>query len=133
MSPKLKVSHHHWLIATQAQKVKRSNYWKPITAWEVAYIFTIIWYIKVELVRTKQLPTYMTFSQLDRVPALKKDIQSQALLVYDSVFRGGVERNKFCLANTGDAKVNGNVGIVTSYDSINSSFNTKSCSSNVWV
>ncbi len=72
MSPKLKVSHHRWLIATQAQKVKRSNYWKPIIAQEVAYIFTIIWYIKVELVHTKQLPAYMTFSKLDRVPALKK-------------------------------------------------------------
>ena len=58
----------------------------------------------------------MTFSQIDRVPAFKEDIESQASLVFKSAFGGEDKFNMFCVADTGEVRRNGNIGIVTSYD-----------------
>ena len=74
----------------------------------------------------------MTFSQIDRVPALKEDIESQASLVFKSAFGEEDKFNMFCVADTCKVGRNGNMGIVTSYDHSTSRFNTKTCPSNVW-
>ena len=73
----------------------------------------------------------MTFLHIDRVPALKEDIESHASLVFKSVFRGYDKFNMFCVADTGEVRRNGNIGIVTSHDTITSRFNTKICSGNI--
>jgi hypothetical protein len=123
---------HRSLIALQARKIARINYWRPIIARDLGLLLVISWYIKVELLRTHQLPPYMTFSQIDRVPALKDDIESQASLVFKSAFGREDKFNMFCVADTCEVKRNGNMGIVTSYDHSTSRFNTKTCPSNVW-
>ena len=74
----------------------------------------------------------MKFSQIDRVPTLKEDIESQASLVFKSAFGGEDKFNMFCVADTCEVRRNGNMGIVTSYDHSTSRFNTKTCPSNVW-
>lgn len=119
-------------ITSQARKVNRVNFWRPIIARELRYILTIIWYIKVDLIRTQQLPTYMTFTQIDRVPALKENIESQASKVFRSLFRDEDKFSMFRLADTDIASDNGNIGTVTSYDFINSRFNTRTCPRNIW-
>jgi len=123
---------HRSLIALQARKIARINYWRPIIARELGLLLIINWYIKVELLRTHQLPPYMTFSQIDRVPALKEEIESQASLVCKSAFGGEDKFNMFCVADTGEVRRNGSIVIVTSYDPSTSRFDTKTCPRNIW-
>lgn len=74
----------------------------------------------------------MTFAQIDRVPSLKENIEVQAALVFRTMFRAVDKFNMFHLADTGIPSKNGNIGLVTSYDFINSRFNTKTCQRNKW-
>ncbi len=46
----------------QLRKLARFNYWRVLIAKEVAIVLAIAWYIKVVLLRTKQLPGYITFT-----------------------------------------------------------------------
>ena len=57
-----------------------------IIAKEVAIVLAIVWYIKVELLRCKQLPSYITYTNMDLVPKIKADIQKQAFLVYSNIY-----------------------------------------------
>lgn len=60
------------------RKLGRLNYWKPFIAKEVAIVLGIAWYIKLDLLRIKQLPQYITHTTIDRMHRLNVDIQNQA-------------------------------------------------------
>jgi len=76
----------------------------------------------VELLRTRQLPQYITFTGIDRVPSLKDNIQEQASNVYRNLYRKGDIVNKFFIADTGQNHLDGRVGMISSYDTVNRRF-----------
>ena len=80
-------------------------------------VHAIEWYIKVELLRTKQLPSYMTYSCIDRVPALLADIRGKASDVYSELYRRNDNVNRFVFADTGRKHIDGKVGVISSYKS----------------
>ena len=102
----------------QRRKISRANYWAPVIARERSIVSAIAWYIEVELLRTRQLPQYMTFTGIHRVPCLRADIQKQAARVYTDIFRTNDSVNKFYAADTGHNHLDGKVGVITSYDTV---------------
>jgi hypothetical protein len=103
----------------------RSNYWAPVIARERSIVLAIAWYIGVELLRTKQLPQYITYTGIGRVPCLRADIQKQAARVYTNLFRKDDIVNKFYVADTGKNHLDGKVGVITSYDTMKCRFGAK--------
>ena len=99
---------------------------------EVAIVLALVWYIKVELLRTKQLPNYITYADMDRVPKLKADIQKQASLVYSNVYRKDDKVNKFFMADTGRNYLDGKVGMISSYDAIRCCYVAHVCKTSQW-
>ena len=85
---------------------------------EVTIVLAIVWYIKIELLRCKQLPSYITYTNMDLVPKLKADIQKQASLVYSNIYRKDDKVNKFFMVDTGRNDLDGKVGMISSYDAI---------------
>ena len=79
----------------------------------------------MELLRTKQLPQYINYTGIDRVPCLKLDIRKQALRVYRDLYRKDDIVNKFYVADTGQNHLNGKVGVITSYDMVKCRFVVK--------
>ena len=121
---------HQQLILLQSRKCARSNYWKTIIVKEIATVLAIVWYIKVELLRTKQLPHYITYAGIDRVPALKADIHKQASFVYSNVYRKDNTVNKFFIADTGRSNLDGKVGSISSYDTNKCCYIVQVCNNN---
>ena len=100
----------------QSRKNKRSNHWKPIIAKEIATVLAIMWYIKVELFRTKQLPPYITYNNIDQIPPLRRDVRQQASCIYSRLYRKNDKASKFFIADTGQKNLDGKVGTISSYD-----------------
>ena len=100
----------------QLRKNKRSNHWKAIISKEIATVFAIVWYIKVELLRTKQLPPYITYTQIDKVPELRRDVHQQASSIYSRLYRSNDKASKFHVADTKQKNLDGKVGTISSYD-----------------
>ena len=90
-------------------------------------IQVIVWYITVELIRTKQVPPYLTYSRMHMVPSLKLDIEKQASGVYSTMYRHDDNINKFFFADTNDEQLDGKVGVVTHYDASMSCYQAKLC------
>ena len=109
----------------QKRKIFRSNYWAPVLARETSIVLAIAWYIGVELLRTKQLPQYITHTGINRVPCLRADIQKQAAGVYTNFFRKDDIVNKFYVADTGHNHLDGKVGVITLYDLVKCRFVTR--------
>jgi len=95
--------------------MERRTFWTQQIAKELRYIIVIIWYIKVDLMRTRQLPEYVTMSHINKIPALRADIQKQALTTYNSVFRNP-EQSRFVAADTGNKTIDGHRGTILFYD-----------------
>ena len=103
-----------------------------IIAKEVAIVLAIAWYIKVELLRTEQLPGYITYANMDRIPKLKADIQKQASLVYSNLYRKDDKVNQFFMADTGSSYLDGKVGRIRSYDAIRCCYVAHVCKTSQW-
>ena len=91
---------HQQLISLQSRKGKRLNHWKAVIAKEIVTVLAIMWYIKVELLRTKQLPHYITYGTIDRVSLLTTDIHKQASFVYSYMYRKNDNASKCVIADT---------------------------------
>ena len=111
-------------MLAQRRKIIRANYWAPVIARERSIVLAITWYIEVELVWTRQLPQYMTYTGIHIVPCLRSDIQKQAARVYTDIFRTDDIMNKFYVADTGHNNLDGEVGVITSYDMMRCCFVT---------
>lgn len=85
-------------------------------------VLAITWYIKVELLRTKQLPSYMTFSCIDRVPGLQAEIKKKASTLYTDLYRKNDTINKFVFSDTGRKHMDGKIGVISSYDASTSQY-----------
>ena len=100
------------------RKIDRAHYWAPVIARERSIVLAIAWYIEVELLRTRQLPQYITYTGIHRVPSLRADIQKQSARVYADIFRTDDTVNKFYVADTGHNHLDGKVGVILSYDTV---------------
>jgi hypothetical protein len=60
-------------------------------------------------------------SHIDKIPALRADIQKQALTTYNSVFRNP-EQSRFVAADTGNKTIDGHRGTILFYDETESKF-----------
>ena len=110
----------------------RSTYWKPFIVREVAVVLALAWYIKVELLRTKQLPQHFTYSRIDRAPLLKADIFNQARAMYGTLYRSDDHFNKFCIQDTGKKHLDGKIGMIRAYDTVNECFDVNVSKTNHW-
>ena len=88
---------------------------------ELRFILAMVWYFKIELIRTKQLPEYVTISQIDKIPSLIQDIKKQALLTYNMVFRD-CDQSKIIILDTGREEIDGKAGMIDCYDPSQSKF-----------
>ena len=104
------------LIAIHERKRSRLNYWKPFLSREISIVLVIAWYIKIELLRTKQLPSYITFNGIDRVPSLTKNIEKEASKVYSLMFKNDDDVHKFFFADTGNRTLDGKIGKAKSFN-----------------
>lgn len=109
---------HQQLILLQSRKGRRLNHWKALIAKEIATVLAIIWYIKVKLLRTKQLLHYITYGGIDKVPLLMTVIHKQASFVYSHLYRKDDKASKCFIADTGEKNLDGKVGTISSYDTI---------------
>ena len=116
---------HQSIILAQRKKNERVRYWAPVISREKSIVLAIAWYIVVELLRTKQLPEYITFAGIHRVPSLTMDIQDKAARVYTDIFRKNDTLNKFYVADTGHSHLDGKVGVILSYDTVKCHYVTR--------
>ena len=91
------IRNHQCLISKQCRKFSWTHHWKPLIVKELTLVQVIVWYITVELIRTKQVPPYLTYSRMHMVPSLKSDIEKQASSVYSTMYRHDDNINKFFL------------------------------------
>ena len=75
--------------------------------------------------RTRQLPQYITYTGIHRVPSLRADIHNQAAKVYTDIFRTDDTVNKFFVADTGHSHIDGKVGVILSYDTVKCDYFTR--------
>ena len=99
---------------------------------EIAILLSIAWYIKVELLCTQQLLLYLIIGQFYKVPALKRDIDSQALNVYNVIYRNA-QQSRFVIADTERCNIDGSVGTAVSYGAHNCQVNTMVSQGKVWT
>ena len=109
----------------QKKKIERSNYWAPVLARETSIVLAIAWYIRIELLRIKQLPQCITHTGINIVPCLRADMQQQAAGVCTNLFRKDDTVNKFYVADTGHSHLDGKAGVITSSDPMKRCFATR--------
>ena len=66
-------------------------YWKDLIKIEIATILNIAWFIQMELIRTKQVHSRFTFTQMQKFPTLQRNVTKQASTAYNAMYR---ERKK---------------------------------------
>ena len=118
--------YHRFVALREQRKQSRRMYWKPLIGIELATILSIVWYLKMELFHTKKLPSYATPSQLDKLPAFQQEISNRATVVYNTVYRN-VQHGQFVLADTGNDELDGRIGFVDWYDSVNVGYRAVVC------
>ena len=64
------------------------------------------------------------------MPRLKLEIQKKATNVYENLYRKGDNVNRFFIADTGQNHLDGSVGMIRSYDTVNCRFVVKIGTSN---
>lgn len=96
-------------------------YWKARIALELAVIATLVWYIEMELVRTKQIDNKWVLKGLHkRNPKFKTVLQSQAMLVYSDMYRNE-SASRFTLVDT-NSGLDGCSGRITHYDLVSQNY-----------
>ena len=123
---------HQQLISLQSRKARRLNHWKALIAKEIATVLAIMWYIKVELLRTKQLPHYITYGRIDKVPPLMTDIHKQASFVYSHLYRKDDNTSKCVIADTGKKNLDEKFSRISSYNTIERCYILQASDNNYW-
>ena len=96
-------------------------YWKARITLELAVIATLVWYIEMELVRTKQIDNKWVLKGLHkRNPKFKTVLQSQAMLVYSDMYRNE-SASRFTLVDT-NSGLDGCSGRITHYDLVSQNY-----------
>ena len=105
----------------EARKLSRRQYWASKSTIEVLAIIGIAWYLKMELIRTKQLPPHVSHSTIQYCTRLTDDVLKVAAIVYNDVYRE-LESSKIVLLDTGRNDLDGRRGIIQHYDDISSTY-----------
>ena len=122
--------YHQQLKSLQLRKLARSNHWRLLIAKEVTIVLAIARYIKVVLLRTKHLPVCIKFTAINWVHLLKADIHKQVSIDYNKLYRTSDKVNKFTFADTGQSHLDGKLGVISSYDTMNCCYVDKVCNVN---
>ena len=126
MGQKKTLKHHQHVILREHRKQNRRSYWRELIKIELVTILSIAWFIQVELIRTKQVPSYLTYTQMQKFPVFQKEIANQASIVYNDMYRDH-EFSKFILCDTRNDQLNGKIGFVDWYDSNKTEFHVLLC------
>lgn len=107
--------YHQLMIAREKRKNSRQIYWKPLIAIETATILAIAWFIQMEIIRNRLVPSYMTYSQMKKFPLQQGEVLTQAVGVFGRMYRD-LEYSKFVLTDTGKCHLDGRIGYIDWYD-----------------
>lgn len=80
----------------------------------------------MELIRTKQLPSYLTYTQMQKFPAFQKEVANKASMVYNDMYREQ-GYSQFILCDTGNDQLDGKFGFVDWYDSDKGQYHALMC------
>ena len=94
-------------------------------------MLSIVWYIKVELLCTQQLPPYITLSQFHKVPLPNRDIDHREQNVYNAIYYN-TEKNNSVVAGTGSDTIDGRFGTIMLYDAVNCQVDALVSPGSVW-
>lgn len=110
-----RTKNHRLLIQRECRQQARRLYWKDLLEIERRTITSLAWYIQMQLIRTNCIPSYLTFAQMQKLPAFQLDIRRQASSVYNDMYRDR-RSSQFILCDTGHADLDGRVGYVDWFD-----------------
>ena len=109
--------YHKFIQAREERKNVRRAYWKDLIRIEIATILSIAWFIQMELIRTGQVPSVWTLTQMQKVPLFQQGLIKQASTVYNNVYRDR-ESSQFILTDTGIDQLDGRIGYIDSYNEV---------------
>lgn len=108
-------------IQREARKLERRQYWTARSTLEAVTIIGIVWYLKMELLRTKQVPPNITQHTIQYCNDLVEDVKKVAALVYNDIYRDR-KSSEIVLLDTGRDDLEGRRGIIQQYDSSTSTY-----------
>ena len=111
------LDYHKFIQAREERKNVRRAYWKDLIRIEIATILSIAWFIQMELIRTGQVPSVWTLTQMQKVPLFQQGLIKQASTVYNNVYRDR-ESSQFILTDTGIDQLDGRIGYIDSYNEV---------------
>ena len=126
MRQKKTIKHHQHVILREHHKQNRRSYWKELIKIELVTILSIAWFIQVELIQTKQVPSYLTYTQMQKFPVFQKEIANQASIVYNDMYWDH-QFSLFTLCDTINDQLNSTFGFVDWYDSNKTKFHVLLC------
>ena len=69
----------------------------------------------MELIRTNQVPSYVTYPQMQKLHTLQVDVTKQASFIYNDMYRDR-KNSQFVICDTGNAHLDGRIGYVDWFD-----------------
>ena len=96
-SDQRKNQHNMRIQLRENRKQERRMYWKDLIKIEIAKILSIAWFIQMELIRTKQVHSQFSFTQMQKFPTLQRDIVKQASTVYNDMYRDRKKQSVYSL------------------------------------
>ena len=110
-----RIDHHRHI---QQREQARRIYWKDLISTEIAMVLSVLWFIQMELIRTKQVSTHSTLTQMQKFPTLQRDVAKQASAIYNDMYRDR-KSSQFILCDSGNDQLDGRVGYLDWFDTVN--------------
>ena len=130
-SDQRKFQHNRRIQLRENRKQERRMYWKDLIKIEIAAILSIAWFIQMELIRTKQVHSRFTSTQMQKFPTLQRDVAKQASRVYNDMYRGRTN-SQFIICDIGNDQLDGRIGYVDWFDADNLGYRSLSLQWNSW-
>ena len=111
------LQHNRLVQLRENRKQERKMYWKDLIKIEIATILSIAWFIQMELLRTNQVHSRFTFTQMQKFPTLQRDVAKQASRVYNDMYRDRTN-SQFIFCDTGNDQLDGRIGYVDWSDTV---------------
>ena len=80
-----RIDYHRLIHSREKRKQSRRLYWRDLIKIEIATILSIAWFIQIELIRTKQVPPSITYTQMQKFPLFQKEVANKASTVYNDM------------------------------------------------
>ena len=120
------LQHNRLVQLRENRKQERRMYWKDLIKIEIATILSIAWFIQMELLRTNQVHSQFTFTQMQKFPTMQRDVAKQASRVYNDMYRDRTN-SQFILCDIGNDQLDGRIGYVDWFDADNLGYRSLLC------